>query len=156
MGRVAERAGAQDVGGPSRVHTIRIQGFLSYAVMTDVIRRLDAAVANDETVQAVVVDALEIDGFEPGIPARLVQWLGNNTAQVRVAVLSTLSPVLTATARAAELLLPETALAVAPTRAEAQHAAQHLLNTRPRVSTGTRQRAATGETTTRKASGSSD
>ena len=156
MDRLAVSAGAQDVGGPPGVHTIRVHGFLSFPVVQDVIRRLDRAVASDATMQAIVIDTLEIDGFEPGIPARLVQWLGNNTEQVRVAVLATLSPVLTATVRAAELLLRNTSLAVAPTRAEAQYAAQHLLNTRPRVSTGTRQRSTTGETLTRKASGSSN
>ena len=154
--RIIVRAGAQDLGGPAGIHTIRLYGFLSFPVFQDLIRRLDYALSTDATVQAVVIDGLEIDGFEPGIPARLVQWLGNNSAQVRVAVLATLSPVLTATVRAAELLLRETALGVAPTRGEAQYVAQHLLSTRVRATTGTRPRSTTGERPTRKASGSAE
>ncbi len=132
----APRAGAQDLDGPQRTHGVRLYGFVSLPVIQDAMRRFDAAIERDATIEAVVLDALDIDGFEPGIPARFVQWLAQNAGQVRAAVLVTLSPVLVATVRASELLLPHTEISAAQTRSAALAIAVQGVASRQRVSTG--------------------
>jgi hypothetical protein len=136
--RAAARAGAHDVAGPPCTVTVRVQGFVDHPVIVTALRRFDAAIQRDPTVQAVVLDVLDIEGFEPGVPARLIQWLAQNAGQVRAAALVTMSPVLLATVRASELLLPNSTFTAAPTRAEAQSAARDALEGRTRTSTGVR------------------
>ena len=130
--RLVARAGVQDLTGPRTVHTVRAFGYLAQSGAADIVRRFDAALANDPSIQAIVLDVLDLDGFEPGVPARLIQWFGRNVAMVRVGVLATLSPVLTATVRAAGILQPNSRFGVAGTRAEAQQFALQLIESRVR------------------------
>ncbi len=138
------RSGTADVQGPAQVHTVAVRGFVTFNVASDLLRRFDAAIALDPSIRAVVIDMETIEGFEPGIPARIIQWLGANASQITAAVLVTLSPVLTATVRAAALILPNTNVGSATTRMEGQSTAVHLIaQSRPRAQTGTRRSATT-------------
>lgn len=137
--RRAARVGAQDIEGPEHTHGVKLSGFVDSLVIRDAMRRFDLAIERDGTIEGLVLDALEIEGFEPGVPARFVLWLGRYTGQIRAGVLATLSPVLIATVRASELLLPQIAISAAPTRSSAYASLQQALGTRRRVSTGIQQ-----------------
>jgi hypothetical protein len=129
--------------GPPEVCTVIVRDYLTFAVAGEVLRRLELAVAGESAVRAVVLDLLGIDGFEPGVPARIFQWLGAQSGQIVAAVLVTSSRTLVATARAAEWLLPSTVVDAAPQRSEAIELAIGFVNRRARTSSAVRRRVAT-------------
>ncbi len=136
--RRMQREGARDFQGPARTHCVSLSGFVSAAVMMDAIRRFDEAIRRDATIEAIVLDALDIDGFEPGTPARMVRWLLQDGTQIRAGILVSVSPVLLATLRATALLLPRMDVSAAPTRESACAWVVQTLGARHRVTTGIR------------------
>jgi hypothetical protein len=77
---------------------------------------------------------LALDGFEPGVPAKIIHWLGARASGVDLGVLVTASPVLVATVHAAQLLLSPGVFVPASTRSEAYAAAAAVAGRRARVS----------------------
>jgi hypothetical protein len=135
------RSGAIElVESPPGVQIVAVQGYLSFAAVATMLRQFEQATVGGEVVRVVVFDLLGIEGFQPGVPAKIIQWLGGQADRIRAGVLVTASPVLLATARAAELLLPTTMLATASSRREAIDMAHRLVAGRERASTAVRRR----------------
>src|SRR4051794_39155806 len=101
------RAGAVTVvGSPAGVAAVVITGFVSFPVLAQVLDHAERALAEEPEPSAVVLDVLGIEGFEPGVPARVIHWLGAHSDRVAVAGLITTRPVLQALVRAAEVMVP--------------------------------------------------
>jgi len=133
MGAIAQTETwvTQDVPGPSRTHTVALWGWLTHRGIDEMLRRFELALENDGGIEAVVIDALALDGFDPGAPARVIHWIGAHAGRVRAIVVVTHSLVLLSTARAAALMLPTTIVEVASERGDAQQRALEALSAPP-------------------------
>jgi hypothetical protein len=121
---------------PGGIAVFSIRGFATRATVDDAIAASEAVMAERE-VKALVFDLLTLDGFEPGIPMKVIAWLGTRDDLAVYAIVST-SPTLIATIRAAEVMLPKLKLVSAPSRSECLARVTKILRDRLRSTTGVR------------------
>lgn len=122
------------------VYALSVRGFVSFDVMAEVLARVMRALEDDTSLRAIVYDVSGIDGFEPGVPAKLIQWLGANSERLEAVVIVSTRPAIIALSRAAEVMVPSVRCVSAPTRAEAIAIATRLVGSRSRTQTGIRSR----------------
>jgi hypothetical protein len=134
LSRVGSAGRSSTFSTPAGVHGVVVTGFLSIAITLDALAELERAVGSASEPQAVVLDVVAIEGFEPGVPAKIIQWLGARAGVVPFGVVATTSPVLAATVRAVSVVLNGSQLVAVASRGEAVRRASHAM--RGRTNTG--------------------
>lgn len=119
MGERVESGTAEIVSAPGGVCVIALGGYVTFDTLLRAMTLLDSNIARDPSTQGVVLDVLGIAGFEPGVPARAIQWVAARRKLVSAAVLVSTSPVLLATVRAAALMVREVEIYAVASRSEA-------------------------------------
>lgn len=141
---LVERGTFEVINAPGGVFAAAVRGFVSFTVLGDVLAAASRALASSPEVRSVLLDVESIAGFEPGVPARLIQWLGAHTEQVTGLVVVSSRPVLQAVVRAAEVMLPGVICVSATMRSEGLAVAGTLAQRRRRSYTGSRRRSGSG------------
>lgn len=141
MGDRVASGTAEIVSSPGGACVIAPTGYVTFETLQRAMTLLDISIARDPSTRGVVLDALGIAGFEPGVPARAIQWVAARRKLVSAAVLVSTSPVLLATVRAAALMVRDVEIYAVPSRSEAVSGVLALVTpARARQSTGVRRR----------------
>ena len=118
------------------VVSIAVRGFISLASVRDSLRLADVAMGATRPAAVVLLDVSDIDSFEPGVPAKVIQWLGTRAELVPAVVVVSARPVVRGVVRAAAVMLSNIECDCVATRSEGLARAERLAARRDAVTTG--------------------
>jgi hypothetical protein len=131
---------AQVASAPPGVVAFSLAGYATFATIEAALARASAAIADAAEPRGVVLDLSGVDGFQPGVPAKIVQWTHANRERVCALALVTTSTVWAATLRAAVFMVPDTRFVSVPTLPAAYAALAGMFRSRALAETGVRRK----------------